>query len=122
VSELTLGEKQELFATELLPDLLSYIRFKGYRVRMGAVERTITEQQHMIANGKSGIKMRDAAKGAHVRRLAVDLHLFKDGLYLDRTEDHELIGKWWERRHELCRWGGRFGDGNHYSLEHEGFK
>ena len=119
---MTLGEKQELFATELLPDLLSYIRFKGYQIRMGYGERSINEQQRLITLGKSGIPMKSAAKGAHVRRLAVDLHLFKDGTYLDRTEDHREIGEWWERRHELCRWGGRFGDGNHYSLEHEGFK
>lgn len=27
-----------------------------------------------------------------------------------------------EMQHELCRWGGRFKDGNHYSLEHNGVK
>jgi hypothetical protein len=33
-----------------------------------------------------------------------------------------LLGKYWKRQHPLCRWGGDFQDGNHYSLEHEGVK
>lgn len=58
----------------------------------------------------------------HQERLAIDLHLFKNGAYLTGTEAHRELGEWWERLHPLCRWGGRFNDGNHYSLEHEGRK
>jgi hypothetical protein len=118
---MTLGEKQELFA-ELQARLVLRAIALGYRVRMGCVERTVTEQQHMIAQGKSKVKFKDAAKGTHVNKIAVDINLFKDGLWLDRTEDHLPLGEWWEKQHPLCRWGGRFGDGNHYSLEHEGVK
>lgn len=50
----------------------------------------------------------------------LDLHLFRDGKWLSSTEDHRALGEWWEQQHELCRWGGRFSDGNHYSLEHDG--
>ena len=32
------------------------------------------------------------------------------------------VNKWRKAYYPLCRWGGRFGDGNHYSLEHEGRK
>lgn len=56
----------------------------------------------------------------HYIRLAVDLNLFRDGEYLITTEDHKPLGEYWESLHTLCRWGGRFNDGNHYSLEHEG--
>lgn len=118
---MTLGEKQELFSV-LLESLLTKARHMGYKVRCGMLERSVTEQQHLIAQGKSKIKMRDAAKGPHVNKLAIDLNLFKDGLWLNRTEDHQALGEWWEEQHPLCRWGGRFSDGNHYSLEHEGFK
>ena len=63
-------------------------------------------------------------------KLAIDLDLFKDGegfemgckVYLTKTEDHRKLGEFWESLHPLCRWGGRFGDGNHYSLEHGGVK
>jgi len=57
----------------------------------------------------------------HTRCLAIDINLFdKDWNYLTKTEDHRIFGEWWEQRHPLCRWGGRFNDGNHYSFEHEG--
>lgn len=54
----------------------------------------------------------------HKRRLAIDLNLFKDGQYLTETMDHAPLGAYWESMGGT--WGGRFGDGNHYSLEHDG--
>ena len=53
-------------------------------------------------------------------RLAIDLNLFKDGKYLSKTEDHTELGEYWESQGGA--WGGRFRDGNHYSLEHQGRK
>ena len=56
----------------------------------------------------------------HKVRLAVDFNLFKDGVYMTKTADYFKLGKFWE---ELGgTWGGRFSDGNHFSLEHEGRK
>jgi len=52
--------------------------------------------------------------------LAIDMDLFKDGIYLDKTEDHLKFGLYWESLGGS--WGGRFGDGRHYSLEHNGVK
>lgn len=48
----------------------------------------------------------------HRSRLAIDLNLFRDGVYLDKTEDHKPLGAWWEGQGGI--WGGRFQDGNHY--------
>jgi hypothetical protein len=56
----------------------------------------------------------------HRIRLAVDFNLFKDGVYLTDTEDHRELGEFWESMGGT--WGGRFDDGNHYSLEHGGMK
>ena len=53
-------------------------------------------------------------KSFHYKRLAIDLNLFKDGKYLTKTEDHEPLGLFWESLGGT--WGGRFEDGNHYSL------
>jgi hypothetical protein len=62
----------------------------------------------------------------HKVRLAIDLNLFhREGgkwKYLDKTEDHKILGIWWEQLDPECAWGGRFSDGNHYSLKHEGRK
>lgn len=49
---------------------------------------------------------------AHKKRLAIDLNLFKDGVYLKKTKDHKSLGKFWESIGGI--WGGRFQDGNHY--------
>lgn len=49
----------------------------------------------------------------HYIRLAIDLNLFKNGVYLTQTEDHKELGEYWESIGGT--WGGRFGDGNHYS-------
>lgn len=56
----------------------------------------------------------------HGSRLAIDLNLFQDGNYIVTTEGHLPLGEYWESIGGA--WGGRFDDGNHYSLEHEGKK
>lgn len=56
----------------------------------------------------------------HTKRLAKDFNLFKDGEFLTDTEDHRPLGEYWESIGGT--WGGRFNDGNHYSLEHNGMK
>ena len=33
-----------------------------------------------------------------------------------------LLDRYWETLHPLACWGGRFGDGNHYSFKHKGIK
>jgi len=64
------------------------------------------------------LRCRDCPQGKknslHKDGLAADLNLFKDGKWLTNTNDHEELGKYWERLGGA--WGGRFGDGNHYSL------
>ena len=51
----------------------------------------------------------------HYQRLAIDLNLFKDGKYLEDTEDHKPLGEYWVSIGGV--WGGNFmkKDGNHYS-------
>ena len=56
----------------------------------------------------------------HRSRLAIDLNLFKDQVYLKTTDDHRELGEYWESIGGT--WGGRFSDGNHYSLAHNGMK
>jgi hypothetical protein len=58
--------------------------------------------------------------------LAADLNLYRDAKYLAQTADHRELGEWWEKLGDTLnlplRWGGRFHDGNHYSLEWQGYK
>lgn len=98
-----LGKKQELFS-RLMAEHVVWLYEQGYRVRSG---------DYFARTGH-----RDGSM--HYLKLAADLNLFKDGKYLRDTADHLESGIVWESRHELCRWGGRFNDGNHYSLTHRG--
>lgn len=49
----------------------------------------------------------------HANRLAIDLNLFRKGVYLSTMDDHMVLGKKWEAMGGT--WGGRFNDPNHYS-------
>jgi hypothetical protein len=109
-----LGQKQELFM-RLLPGLLDRAHELGYEVRGGDLFR---DPRVFGQLGES--KGYGHRKSGHKLKIAIDLNLFKDGHFLSGTEDHRELGEWWEKQHPLCRWGGRFDDGNHYSLEHNG--
>jgi hypothetical protein len=111
----TLGEKQRLF-TRLVPRLLTRIHGAAHDVALGWAYRPPECAEHLAAAGK-GIR-----SSLHTEKLAVDLDLFYHGTYLSDTEAHRPFGEYWESLHALCRWGGRWGDGNHYSMEHNGRK
>ena len=56
----------------------------------------------------------------HYDRLAIDLNLFKDGVYLTSTEEYAPLGEYFESIGGT--WGGRFQDGNHFSVAFGGRK
>lgn len=111
---MTLGEKQELFML-LLPRLLDKAHEMGYKIRGGDLYRD--PRVHGALGEKKGY---GHPRSGHKNKLAIDLNLFRDGVFQTDTEDHRPLGEWWEQQHLFARWGGRFNDGNHYSLFHEG--
>lgn len=112
----TTGEAQRLFM-KLLPRLIDKAHDMGYECTAGDAYRD--PRVFGVVGESLGYGHRNSN---HKRRLAFDLNLFKDGVYLQKTEDHALLGAWWKKLHPLCRWGGDFNDGNHYSLEWMGIK
>ena len=112
---MTLRQKQSLFA-RLLARLILRAEELGFEVTLGEIWRSPETVQLYSELGKG------SASSLHPLKLAADINLFRDGRYLSSTESHRELGEWWERQHELCRWGGRFSrpDGNHYSLAHSG--
>lgn len=109
--------RQRLFM-RLLPRLIDFIHEQGYECSIGDAYRDPR------VFGMAGVsKGYGHANSNHKRRLALDINLFKDGEYLDMTEDHRPIGEFWKSLDPLCRWGGDFSrpDGNHYSVEYRGF-
>lgn len=111
---MTLGQKQRHF-TRLVGLLIEYAYQNGFELTFGDAYRDPR------LHGEMGVKKSySSAKSNHKIRLAVDFNLFKEGKYLTATEDYTKLGEYWESLGGC--WGGRFNDGNHFSLEHEGFK
>lgn len=110
-------ERQFLFA-RLLPRLLDKAHELGFEVTGGEWQRS---PQQAKSNAEKGVGI---SGSLHILSLAVDLHLFLDGRYLDRSESYAELGEWWEKQNALCMWGGRFErrDGNHFSVQWEGRK
>lgn len=88
----------------------------GYGVTLGEACRSPEEAARLAKYG-SGV-----ANSLHCRRLAIDINLFRRGVYLSRSEDYLPLGEFWESIGGA--WGGRFkrADGNHFSLEFGGVK
>ena len=98
---MSLRKKQTYFVW-MIAELIQFAKYNGYELTFCP-----EHENHM--------------KGSlHYIGLAKDINLFKDGIYLTETKDHEPLGKFWESIGGT--WGGRFNDGNHYSLEHNGKK
>lgn len=57
--------------------------------------------------------------GNHFRRLAQDLNLFINGELIDNGGHPawKELGNFWKSLHQLARWGGDFGDFDHFSFE-----
>ena len=107
---MTLGQKQRKFA-RMVADLIIFAYERGYELTLGDAW---SQPHYRTADGKPVHR----SNSLHHERLAVDLNLFRGGQYLTRTEDHRELGEYWESIGGA--WGGRFQDGNHYSLEHNG--
>jgi hypothetical protein len=110
---MTLSEQQASFAYDVAR-LITHIFSKGYTCTLGEVFRTKEQAEIYVKQGKGTLR------SLHCERLAIDINLFKDGRYLAATESHREFGEFWESLSPLNRWGGRFGDGNHYERRREG--
>lgn len=112
---MTLRQKQSEFA-RLFGTLIAHIHASGYECTLDWVYRP-PEIAAYYADQGIGIR-----SSLHTLKLAADVNLFKNGVWLRSTEDFRPIGEWWEKQGPDCRWGGRFGDGDHFSLTHNGVK
>ena len=106
---MTLRQKQSKFIS-MIARLILHAETLDYELTMG---RGFVSSAANKADGGH-------PRSNHLNKLALDLNLFKKGRYLSSTKAHEPLGLYWESIGGT--WGGRFNDGNHYSLEHNGVK
>lgn len=108
---------QQIAFTLNIARLIDYAYSKGYGLTFGDAYRDAR------VHGEFGTKASySAAKSVHKVRLAVDFNLFKGGIYRTETSAYTELGEYWESLHPLNRWGGRWQDGNHFSMEYQGAK
>ena len=110
----TLRQKQSRFA-RMIGLLIAYATQQGFEVTFGDAyrdPRVFGQMGQRRGYGK--------ANSNHKQRLAIDLNLFYNGKFMTSTDSHRILGEFWESIGGT--WGGRFNDGNHYSLEHNGVK
>jgi hypothetical protein len=109
-------DKQQRFAG-YLGILICFCYSKGWRLTMaeGYVGDSINRPEEDTPHLR---------RGSHFKRLGQDLNLFVDGTWITEGGHSAwlALGEFWESLDESCRWGGRFGDANHFSIEHDGVK
>lgn len=104
-----LSDHQALFTADVSWLILFANKQAGWRVRLREVTRPPLLQQLYVKLGKSWTK-----GGWHPKSLAVDLLLDIDGQWQQGSEAYRALGVYWESLSPYNRWGGRFGDGNHF--------
>lgn len=112
----TLSQLQRLFM-RLVPKLINWAYDNGYELTLGDGYR-----DPRVFGEVGVVKGYGHKSSCHKSRLAIDLNLFKNGVFLQLSSDHAPLGAYWKSLHPLCRWGGDFStpDGNHYSMEWQG--
>lgn len=90
----------------------------GYGVTFGDAYRS-PEQAALNAAKGSGI-----SNSLHCERLAIDLNLFTNGVYITDDTGHRDLGAWWMAMGPKYKWGGTFTkkDFNHYSISPDGVR
>jgi hypothetical protein len=81
----------------------------GHRVRLREVTRPDLLQRLYVKLGKSW-----KLNSWHLESLALDLLLDIYGAWQKDTPAYLVLGVFWEDLSPYNRWGGRFGDGNHF--------
>ena len=113
-----LGELQRKFTLDIAT-LIQYAYARGYELTFGDAYRDPR------VHGETGVtKSYSSPRSNHKLRLAVDLNLFVNGVYITDSK-HEAyldLGVFWENLNQYTEWGGRFNDGNHFSYMFEGKK
>ncbi|MCC6502324.1 MAG: M15 family metallopeptidase [Deltaproteobacteria bacterium] len=98
---MNLSETQRRFPL-MVAELIRRSYAGGFELTFGEAFRTEEQQRLYVRSGRSR-----TMSSLHMRRLAVDFNLFKDGEYISDGGLYRPIGEIWESIGG--RWGGRFG-------------
>lgn len=99
---MTLREQQSAFAVDVMR-LFSWLHDNGYQWTLGEAHRTVEQQQIYMRTGRS-----KTMNSFHLKRLAIDLFVFKDGRLLATKEEMQPVGNQWESMCASNQWGGNW--------------
>ena len=83
--------------------LVLYAASLGFVVTGGELWRTAEQQALYVKQGRS-----KTLNSNHLRRLAIDLNFFLNGVLCYDREKLRPLGEYWESLHPKNRWGGNF--------------
>jgi hypothetical protein len=95
---MSLIEEQNVFLTDVAK-LIQKAQELGYVITGGELYRTIAQEELYVKQGLS-----ETMHSNHLRRLAIDLNCFRDGVLVVPSD----LGEFWEELNPLNRWGGNF--------------
>ena len=99
---MTLREEQTAFSKDI-HKLQGYLLDNSYEWTDGECYRTQKQQEWYVEQGLS-----KTLKSMHLKRLARDINIFKDGSYLLSKDTLQHIGDYWESLDPKNRWGGNW--------------
>ena len=98
---MNLIEQQNLFLQDVQL-LMAHAQELGYLLTFGEAYRTMEQQEIYLKSGRS--KTMDSQ---HLKRMAIDFNIFKNGKLCTR-EEIKPLGDYWESINPLNRWGGNW--------------
>lgn len=83
--------------------LIAFATAQGFVVTGGELYRTPEQQQIYVKTGRS-----QTMNSNHLRRCAIDLNFFRDGVLTYDRSLLQVIGDYWESLHPKNSWGGNW--------------
>lgn len=99
---MNLREEQARFSQDLAI-FISWLYELGYEVSIGEVQRPVEMQAIYVKDGRS--KTFDSY---HLKKLAADLFIFRNGRLLTTKEEMQFAGNHWETMSAVNSWGGNW--------------
>ena len=94
--------------------LIVFAESKGYKLTGGWLKRDEEIQKRLYNEGLSL-----TLNSNHIKSLAIDLNIFKNGNLTYDKKDIEELGKYWKSLNGMNRWGGdwmRLNDTGHFEM------
>src|SRR5215467_6072359 len=133
---MSLSDVQQQFSSHLT-DLFEHIRSlhgvtftlgESYRTQEQAEINALTLKQRKdvesilknsypeLAAAIGGSTSQGVRNSVHRLKLAQDINIFLNGEYQEGGDVYKQLGEWWKQQHPDARYGGDWGDGDHFSF------